>query len=31
VVADYVKRKADDHDRWIRGMRRLQARYGSGL
>jgi NAD(P)-dependent dehydrogenase (short-subunit alcohol dehydrogenase family) len=31
VVADYVKRKADDHDRWIRGMRRLQARYGSEL
>lgn len=23
-VADYVKRKADDRDRWIRGMRRLQ-------
>ena len=25
-VADYVQRKADDHDRWIAGMRRLQAR-----
>jgi NAD(P)-dependent dehydrogenase (short-subunit alcohol dehydrogenase family) len=25
-VADYVRRKADDHDRWITGMRRLQAR-----
>jgi NAD(P)-dependent dehydrogenase (short-subunit alcohol dehydrogenase family) len=25
VVRDYVLRKADDHDRWIRGMRRLQA------
>lgn len=25
VVADYVVRKATDHDRWIRGMRRLQA------
>jgi len=25
-VADYVKRKADDRDRWIRGMRRLQAK-----
>jgi NAD(P)-dependent dehydrogenase (short-subunit alcohol dehydrogenase family) len=23
-VATYVRRKADDHDRWIRGMRRLQ-------
>jgi NAD(P)-dependent dehydrogenase (short-subunit alcohol dehydrogenase family) len=25
-VAEYVKRKAADRDRWIRGMRRLQAR-----
>ena len=25
-VKEYVRRKADDHDRWIRGMRRLQAR-----
>lgn len=25
-VAEYVRRKADDHDRWIAGMRRLQAR-----
>jgi NAD(P)-dependent dehydrogenase (short-subunit alcohol dehydrogenase family) len=25
-VREYVRRKADDHDRWIRGMRRLQAR-----
>lgn len=25
IVADYVLRKATDHDRWIRGMRRLQA------
>jgi NAD(P)-dependent dehydrogenase (short-subunit alcohol dehydrogenase family) len=24
-VATYVRRKADDHDRWIRGMRRLQG------
>jgi NAD(P)-dependent dehydrogenase (short-subunit alcohol dehydrogenase family) len=23
-VADYFRRKADDYDRWIRGMRRLQ-------
>ena len=22
-VAEYVRRKADDHDRWLRGMRRL--------
>lgn len=26
-VAEYVKRKADDHDRWLRGMRRLQERF----
>ncbi len=26
-VAEYVRRKASDHDRWIRGMRRLQQRY----
>jgi short-subunit dehydrogenase len=25
-VAEYVKRKADDRDRWIRGMRRLQTK-----
>jgi len=25
-VADYVRRKADDRDRWITGMRRLQAK-----
>jgi NAD(P)-dependent dehydrogenase (short-subunit alcohol dehydrogenase family) len=25
-VAEYFKRKADDHDRWLRGMRRLWAR-----
>lgn len=25
-VADYVRKKADDLDRWLRGMRRLQAR-----
>jgi NAD(P)-dependent dehydrogenase (short-subunit alcohol dehydrogenase family) len=28
VVADYARRKADDVDRWLTGMRRLQARYG---
>jgi NAD(P)-dependent dehydrogenase (short-subunit alcohol dehydrogenase family) len=27
-VREYLRRKADDHDRWIAGMRRLQARYG---
>jgi NAD(P)-dependent dehydrogenase (short-subunit alcohol dehydrogenase family) len=31
VVADYFRRKADDYDRWLRGMRRLQARYSSPL
>lgn len=25
-VAEYFRRKADDYDRWIRGMRRLQRR-----
>ena len=23
-VAEYFRRKADDYDRWLRGMRRLQ-------
>jgi NAD(P)-dependent dehydrogenase (short-subunit alcohol dehydrogenase family) len=27
-VADYFRRKADDYDRWLRGMRRLQQRIG---
>ena len=27
-VAEYERRRATDHDRWIAGMRRLQARYG---
>jgi NAD(P)-dependent dehydrogenase (short-subunit alcohol dehydrogenase family) len=26
-VAEYFRRKANDHDRWISGMRRLQARF----
>jgi hypothetical protein len=26
-VHEYVQRKAADHERWIRGMQRLQARY----
>jgi NAD(P)-dependent dehydrogenase (short-subunit alcohol dehydrogenase family) len=25
IVAEYVSRRAADHDRWIRGMRRIQA------
>ncbi len=29
-VAEYVRRKATDHDRWIRGMRRLHERFGEG-
>ena len=24
-VAEYFRRKAGDYDRWLRGMRRLQA------
>ncbi len=27
-VAGYVRRKAEDPDRWLRGMRRLQERFG---
>ena len=27
-VLEYFRRKADDYDRWIRGMQRLQARFG---
>ncbi|HLK44322.1 MAG TPA: SDR family oxidoreductase [Thermoleophilia bacterium] len=30
-VADYVRRKADDPDRWLAGMRRLLARVHAGL
>ncbi|QGG94782.1 SDR family oxidoreductase [Actinomarinicola tropica] len=30
-VAEYVRRKATDHDRWLAGMRRLQARYTQPL
>jgi len=26
-VLDYMRRKTDDYDRWLSGMRRLQARY----
>jgi NAD(P)-dependent dehydrogenase (short-subunit alcohol dehydrogenase family) len=28
-VLEYFRRKADDYDRWIRGMQRLQARFPS--
>jgi NAD(P)-dependent dehydrogenase (short-subunit alcohol dehydrogenase family) len=28
-VLEYFRRKGADYDRWIRGMQRLQARYGS--
>jgi hypothetical protein len=27
-VLEYFRRKASDYDRWIRGMQRLQARFG---
>jgi NAD(P)-dependent dehydrogenase (short-subunit alcohol dehydrogenase family) len=27
-VAEYFRRKATDYDRWLRGMRRLQDKYG---
>ncbi len=30
-VADYMVRKATDRDRWIAGMRRLQARYDNPI
>jgi NAD(P)-dependent dehydrogenase (short-subunit alcohol dehydrogenase family) len=29
-VLTFFRRKADDYDRWLAGMRRLQARVGSG-
>jgi NAD(P)-dependent dehydrogenase (short-subunit alcohol dehydrogenase family) len=28
-VAEYVRRKGEDVERWLRGMRRLQARFGT--
>ncbi|MBV8234213.1 MAG: SDR family oxidoreductase [Acidimicrobiia bacterium] len=28
-VAEYFRRKADDYDRWLRGMRRMQAQIAS--
>jgi hypothetical protein len=30
-VADFMLRKATDHDRWLAGMRRLQATIEEGL
>ncbi len=30
-VAEYFRRKATDYDRWLAGMRRLQARFPGGL
>jgi len=29
-VVEYFRRKADDYDRWLRGMRRLQTRVNAG-
>jgi NAD(P)-dependent dehydrogenase (short-subunit alcohol dehydrogenase family) len=30
-VLDYFQRKANDYDRWLRGMRKLQARFRAAL
>ena len=30
-VLEYFRRKADDYERWLRGMRRLQARFGAQM
>jgi len=30
-VLEYFRRKASDYDRWINGMRRLQARFGDAF
>ena len=27
-VAEYFRHKADDYERWLRGMRRLQEKFG---
>lgn len=29
-VATYMRRKADDYDRWLAGMRKLRARMNDG-
>jgi hypothetical protein len=28
MVLEYFQRKASDYERWLRGMRRLQAQFG---
>jgi hypothetical protein len=30
-VAEYLRRKATDYDRWLRGMRRLQASFDAPI
>ena len=30
-VTDYMKRKADNADRWLRGMRKYKAMYPKGI
>jgi hypothetical protein len=30
-VAEYVRRKATDPDRWLRGMRRMQAQVAAAV
>jgi len=30
-VAEYFRRKAGDYERWLRGMRRLQSRFGAQM
>ena len=30
-VTDYMKRKADNADRWLRGMRKYKAMYPEGI
>lgn len=30
-VAEYIRRKASDYDRWLHGMRRLQEQFGAEL
>ena len=31
TVAEYIKRKTSDYDRWIKGMQRLQAQYADSF
>jgi len=31
VVEEYMRRKVGDYDRWLRGMRRLNAQFGASL